>query len=149
MTTTPNHTLRAAAVADAPEIARLLTVLGHPTDTAQVATMWPAWAAEGNVALVAARPDGTLCGLMTLRRSWVFHRKRAIGRITSLVVDEDVRSNGIGAALVERGEQILRDLGCGLVEVTSNGKRVRAHAFYERLGYDKTSVRLVKTLNDS
>ena len=42
----------------------------------------------------------------------------------------------------------LRAAGCGLVEVTSNAKRLRAHAFYERLGYERTSHRFAKQLQD-
>jgi GNAT superfamily N-acetyltransferase len=138
--------VRRAAPADATEMARLLTLLGHPTDVATIAARWDAWAAGGNDALVAARAGGTLAGLVTVHHMTVFHRPRPVGRLTSLVVDEGARGGGVGRALVAAAEARLADAGCGLIEVTSNLRRADAHAFYERLGYERTSARFVKSL---
>ena len=63
-----------------------------------------------------------------------------------MVVAEAERGRGIGAALVAEAERRLGARGCGLVEVTSNQKRLRAHAFYEKLGYERTSYRFFKPL---
>ena len=138
--------IRPATLADAAEIARLLTVLGHPATTEQVEVRWPSFVAEGNLAFVARRADGTLGGVVTLHRTTVLHRPRPVGRVTALVVDEDLRGRGVGKALVAAAEAELRGRGCGLLEITSNARRVDAHAFYERLGYERTSVRLAKTI---
>jgi ribosomal protein S18 acetylase RimI-like enzyme len=48
--------------------------------------------------------------------------------------------------MLAEAESRLAALGCGLVEVTSNMKRGRAHSFYERLGYERTSYRFAKAL---
>jgi ribosomal protein S18 acetylase RimI-like enzyme len=76
----------------------------------------------------------------------VLHRPRPVGRISMFVIDECLRGRGIGAAMLAAAESRLAALGCGLVEVTSNMKRDRAHSFYERLGYERTSYRFAKTL---
>ena len=65
-----------------------------------------------------------------------------------MVVAEAARSTGVGAALVREAEARMKADGCGLVEVTSNAKRLRAHAFYEKLGYERTSIRLAKQLQE-
>jgi len=140
------HVVRPAAAHDAAEIARLLTTLGHPTSAVDVAARWGAWSAVGDSALVAEAPNGSLAGLVTLHRMLVLHRPRPVGRITALVVDPSVRGQGIGRALVEAAEAALRAAGCGLLEITSHVRLVEAHAFYERLGYQRTSVRLAKVL---
>lgn len=148
--TTDSRTLaraiRPARASDAPELARLLTSLGHPTDAARIVARWDEWAAAGNGALVADGADGTLAGVATLHRMVVLHRPRPVGRITALVVDAPVRGQGIGRALVVAAEAALAAAGCGLLEITSNMRRADAHAFYERLGYERTSYRFMKVL---
>jgi GNAT superfamily N-acetyltransferase len=142
----PTPTIRAAVLADADELSRLFTALEHPTRAAEITARWAQWAAEGNDALVADRGDGTLAGLATLHRTRVLHRPAPVGRITALVVDAAERGRGIGRALVAAAEERLTRDGCILLEITSNLRRADAHAFYERIGYARTSVRLARTL---
>jgi GNAT superfamily N-acetyltransferase len=77
----------------------------------------------------------------------MLHRPQPVGRITSLVVDAQERGKGLGRRLVQAAEAQLAQAGCGLLEITSNFKLVEAHAFYERIGYERTSVRLMKRLD--
>ena len=139
--------IRVATLADAADIARLLTPLGYPVTTEEVAARWPAWEAEGNSALVVEE-GATVVGLITLHRTTVLHRPAPLGRITSLIVDEGARGRGYGRALVAEAERELRALGCALVEVTSHMRRAEAHAFYQHLGYERTSYRFFRTLVD-
>jgi GNAT superfamily N-acetyltransferase len=57
--------------------------------------------------------------------------------IEGFVVDEQARSGGIGARLLEALEIWARARGCNALRVQSNVIRKRAHAFYERHGYVK------------
>ena len=100
----------------------------------------------GQHVLVADR--GGVIGVLTTATMQVLHRPRPVGRISMMVVAEAARSGGVGAALVAEAEARLKAEGCGLVEVTSNAKRLRAHAFYERLGYERTSYRFAKQLQE-
>jgi GNAT superfamily N-acetyltransferase len=142
----PSFTVRIAANDDASHIAFLLTALGHVTPIEQVVSMWHSWTIDGNRAYVAASPSGKLAGIVTIHLMRVLHRPMPVGRITALYVVEAYRKLGIGKALVETAEIDLADQGCGLIEVTSNDRLVAAHAFYEHLGYTRTSVRLAKAL---
>lgn len=142
----PTFTIRIAATEDTSRIAFLLTALGHETPIEQVATMWHAWTLDGNRAYVAATPSGELVGIVTIHHMRVLHRPMPVGRITALYVVDAFRKLGVGRALVETAEIDLANGGCGLIEVTSNDRLIAAHAFYEHLGYARTSVRLAKPL---
>jgi predicted N-acetyltransferase YhbS len=95
--------------------------------------------------LVAER-DGDVIGCLSTSVMRVLHRPAPVGRISMMVVDEALRGRGIGAGLVSAAEQALAEQGCYMVEVTSHLRRTEAHRFYERLGYERTSVRLAKEL---
>lgn len=93
-----------------------------------------------------AELDGEVVGCLSTSVMRVLHRPAPVGRISMMVVDEALRGRGIGAALVCAAEEALAVQGCYMVEVTSNLRRTEAHRFYERLGYERTSVRLAKEL---
>jgi GNAT superfamily N-acetyltransferase len=59
-----------------------------------------------------------------------------VAEISGLVVDERLRSRGIGKLLLEAAEQWARSIGCQAVSVRSNVKRERAHRFYRNNGYE-------------
>jgi len=141
------HRIRTAQPEDASELARLLTALGHASTEEEVLTRWRPWQAAGGMAIVVEGADGGLIGAATLHQSIVLHRPTPIGRISALIVDPRHQGKGLGRALVEKGERILREAGCGLIEITSNMRRTEAHAFYAHLGYELTSSRFVKTVN--
>ncbi|MGJ9422498.1 N-acetyltransferase family protein [Aeromicrobium sp. CF3.5] len=56
------------------------------------------------------------------------------------------RGEGIGAALMTHIEDAARARGAARIQLTSNRARTRAHAFYERLGYDASHVGMKKYL---
>jgi len=60
--------------------------------------------------------------------------------ISGLVVDETLRSRGIGKALLNAAEDWARSVGCATISVNSNIIRDRAHRFYVSNKY-----KLVKT----
>ena len=76
----------------------------------------------------------------------VINRDEPFGRLASVVVKDGWRSRGVGAALMERTEQICRDAGCSAIEVTSAVHRPRAHDFYRRLGFEERPQRFIKLL---
>ena len=141
----PDPVIRKARAGDAATLARLIGQLGYDASGRDVAERLAAIEAEGRVVLVAER-DGAVVGCLSTSVMRVLHRPAPVGRISMMVVDEALRSRGIGAALVHAAEGALAAQGCYMVEVTSHMRRTEAHRFYERLGYAKTSVRLAKEL---
>ncbi len=60
--------------------------------------------------------------------------------VEAVRVASDLRGSGIGAAMMTWAVDRARAKGCRLVQLTSNRERTRAHAFYERLGFEPTHV---------
>lgn len=140
----PKLVLRDARPRDAAAIAALITTLGYEASAADIRRRLAALTKAGQQVVVAEK--GRVVGVLTTGMTIVLHRPKPVGRISMLVVAEDLRGAGIGAALVAEAEKRLAAKGCGLIEVTSNRKRLRAHVFYERLGYERTSLRFAKSL---
>ncbi len=117
---------------------------GHPdtTDPAAVPLYEAALAeilASGRDRLIVGEIDGrpVATGQIAILRS-LPHRGRRHALIEAVQVAPDRRGEGIGAALIARLIEIARDEGAGVVELTSNLRRVDAHRFYERLGFAKS-----------
>ena len=140
-----DHLIRPAAAADCGALARLIAQLGHEPTPADVVERLAAMAAEATAVLVADL-EGTAVGCLTTSIMRTLHRPALVGRVSLLVVDEPLRGRGIGATLIRAAEDILKAQGCYMIEITSNFSWVDAHRFYERLGYEKTSFRLMRML---
>lgn len=135
----PKLVVREAKPRDAPAVAALIVGLGYEVTATDIKQRLRAVRT-----LVADK--GGLVGVATLSIMAALHRPKPVGRVSLLVVAEEARGAGIGKALVAEAEKQLAGAGCGLIEVTSNRSRQRAHAFYEGLGYERTSYRFAKVL---
>ncbi len=58
--------------------------------------------------------------------------------IEALRVTRDMRGRGVGALLMEYAVDEARKARCGLIQLTTDKRRERAHVFYERLGFKRT-----------
>jgi GNAT superfamily N-acetyltransferase len=133
-------TIRLATAADAEEIARLSEQLGYPATGDEAMQRLKAINRYPEHAVFVADANGGLAGWIHvfLRPSLTTEPS---AEVAALVVDEHTRSHGLGQALLAEAERWTIEQGHRTVTLRSNVKRVRAHAFYERLGYEtiKTS----------
>ena len=142
----PPLRIREADTVDSEAMARLVSNFA-PASADEIAARLAILAHAGVRPLVARLGDEVV-GLVTWHVTFVLHRPAPVGRITFLQVDEAHRRCGIGRRLVEAVEQRLRAGGCGAIEVTSHVKLTRAHAFYRALGFQRTSYRFGKSLEN-
>lgn len=141
----PEPEVRIAKPADASGVLPLLQLLGYSLDERAFSKRLTAMINAGCTPLVATLGE-RIVGLCGLQVSTMLQRENAVGRITVLVVADDQRGKSIGRMLVEAAEQQFRSAGCELIEVTSNDKHLGAHAFYRRMGFERTSIRFAKQL---
>lgn len=140
-------TYRDAAAADLPFIVHLMTIddvsgsdepwggPGHPSYAQALAAI----DADNNQLLLiveeAGAPVGTfqLTFIPGLMRNGMW---RCL--VEGVHVSPDHRNKGIGKAMMAWAIDTARTRGCGMVQLTSNKKRVDAHRFYRTLGFTQT-----------
>lgn len=92
--------------------------------------------------------ESPVCALLNLRFENQLHHAARVAEILELIVDEPYRGRGIGAALVEEGVRVAKEMGCVQLEVTSNRTRSEAHRFYESQGMVDSHVKLTLPFED-
>lgn len=96
-------------------------------------------AAQSGTSLHVAELDGAVVGTYQLTFVPGLSTRGAIRAILEGVqVRGDMRSRGIGEAMVRRALEQAREGGAAGLQLTSNLKRTDAHRFYERLGFSKS-----------
>jgi len=70
--------------------------------------------------------------------------KRAL--VEAVRVRADLRGQRIGEALMAHVEERAKAAGCGLIQLTTDKKRLDAHRFYDRIGYVASHVGMKKKL---
>jgi len=134
--------IRAARLMDVPEITRLNAQLGYPEPESTVALRFRRIMGDrrDHRAFVAAAGASTASSSGAIV-GWIhvfIDKLLTVGpraEIGGLVVDEQWRSRGVGAALVNHAEQWARQRGFALIVVRTNVVRARTHEFYEKCGY--------------
>ena len=138
--------LRVAMPADADDVARLLTEMGYPCEIDDALERIGAILDNDRQALIVARRDGAVCGLIALDFMYYLPLGTTTCRVTALVVTATAQGLGIGRALLKEAERRARVGGAARIELTSGSQRTEAHAFYRACGYSDGTVRFVKSL---
>ncbi len=141
--------LRNAVLADADDVAHLLSVLGYPCDFHDAGERISSIFDNPRQALVVAHRKGMVCGLVALDFMYYLPLGTTTCRVTALVVAPDAQGMGVGRALLKEAEVRARVGGAARIELTSGSQRVDAHAFYRACGYNDSSVRFVKPLGSA
>ena len=141
--------VRLAQPCDSDRIADLAGQLGYPCTSEEVRMRLSQMQDANQYAVfVAELPTGQIVGWIGL---YVFRavEMETVAEISGLIVDEDIRSCGIGKMLLDAADEWARRLGCHVISVLSNVKRDRAHQFYTNNGYEhvKTQKELRKKLD--
>jgi GNAT superfamily N-acetyltransferase len=128
--------IRAPRPEDYAQMAELAGQLGYPSTAEEIARRLEGMQGSAESAVfVAQLPGGELGGWIAV---FIYHCVETDIRaeLSGFVVHERQRSQGIGQRLLERAEEWAREKGCGGIGLRSNVIRSRAHAFYERQGYE-------------
>lgn len=135
-----------ATRADLPAIVGILareTMLGvrdsaDPADLPDYERAFDDIAADPRTTLYVARLGGRVAGTfqLTFVRALLRHGAR-LAIAEAVQVDPDMRGQGVGAAMMRFAMAEAKRGGASSLQLASNKKRLDAHRFYERLGFEK------------
>ncbi len=96
-------------------------------------------AADINSRLYVAELDDRAVGTFQLTFiPGLVNHGRIRAKIESVHVRDGMRSRGIGTEMMRAALAAARAGGAGIAELASNKRRVDAHRFYERLGFERS-----------
>lgn len=139
--------IRDAETEDAVIISQLLGDLDYPASDSEVAHRIATMAVNPDSRLLVAEEQGEVLGFISLHFIPQIALAGEFCRISYLCVSGQNRGGGIGQQLVDEAERLSQLRGCDRMEVHSHTRRVRAHQFYGRAGYEESPKYLIKKLN--
>ncbi|MGY1410449.1 MULTISPECIES: GNAT family N-acetyltransferase [unclassified Luteimonas] len=145
----PDADLRCVGPIDADDVAALLCELGYPCDEEDAARRIRTILDNDRQALVVARVEGAVAGLVALDFMYYLPLDTLTCRITALVVSASARGQGLGRQLLREAERRARTGGAARLELASGSQRTDAHAFYRACGFSDGTVRFIKRLGDA
>ncbi|MDT8990945.1 GNAT family N-acetyltransferase [Curvibacter sp. APW13] len=142
----PGVQVRDACVDDASAISALLTSLGYPGTENLVPAKIALLCSHPDARLLVAVDGDQVLGVVSLHFVPQLALAGDFCRISYLCVGDGARSRGVGAALVAQVEAMARERGCDRIELHCHSRRVDAHRFYDRQGYEESPKYLMKLL---
>ena len=143
----PSMAVRSARPSDCEVIADLLGQLGYPTAPGEAEARLASLNEHRHAVAIVAEVQGRVVGLVTAHVFPSIHDTPPAAWLTTLVVDEAHASQGLGRQLCVAAEEWARNRGAVRISVSSGKHRDEAHAFYERIGYQPTGLRLTKKIH--
>ena len=140
--------VRPATVSDAADLARLTHQLGYELAASDATTRLTRVLSRPDHMVLIAGADGATVGWIHASISLHLDTDTCV-LIEGIVVDSHHRRQGIGEMLLARAEAWGLERGCSTVRLRSTSTRLKAHKFYQKLGYTvvKTQLSFAKGLD--
>jgi N-acetylglutamate synthase-like GNAT family acetyltransferase len=136
--------IRPAKIQDSKKISSLMDQLGYGASGQLIEKKLTEFAKTPIDTVFVAEVEGLVVGVISCHITSLFHQAGSSGRITSMVIEQKHRGQGVGKCLVSEAEAFFQSSGCVKSEVTSGDHRPEAHAFYESCGYKLDERRFIK-----
>ena len=137
--------LRDITFDDLPDVLRLYAQPdfdnGEVLDEAQARALYARFLTYPDYKIYVAEEGGRIVGSFALLVMLnLGHCGAPSAIVEDVVVAPQMQGRGVGAAMMRAAMDLARDKGCYKLVLSSNAKRVRAHAFYERLGFTRHGI---------
>jgi GNAT superfamily N-acetyltransferase len=128
-----------ATIGDAIEISTLLEQLGYSETEQFIHQRLEQLLIDPNAVILVAKQENSVLAMISLHFIPQF-------RICYFCVAAVARSQGIGALLEAKANEIAKQRGCTRIELHCHQRRNDAHRFYQRLGYQQSPKYFFKNL---
>ena len=122
-------------------------VLDVPVTLESLCETYHAMSEDDRYCTFVAEIDGIVVGLVTAVHVLAIGHPGGYIKMNGLGVLPEYRNKGIGRMLLEEVERFALQKGAPYIGLASGLQRTDAHAFYEHLGYRKTSYWFRKALD--
>ena len=99
---------------------------------------------QQNICYLIAELDGIPVGMGSCHVQPLLHHAGMVAEVQEMFVKEEYRSKEIGKTLVNALVGFAKSKSASQIEVTSNNVRENAHRFYQKEGFKKSHVKLVR-----
>ena len=103
----------------------------------------------GATILIAEDEDASPLGFIHLNVATDYFTYEKYGHISDVVVSHDGEGRGVGRALMSAAETWARGLGFRWLTLNVFAENARAISLYEKLEYEKETIKYLKVLNGS
>ena len=142
------HHIRPASPADATAIITLLTQLGYPDTADFLPQKLHKMLDHPDEILLVAEVENQVLAFISFHIIPQIALPGDFARISYFAVEASARSLGIGKAMEEYCTNLARERQCDRIEVHCHSRRIDAHRFYFRQGYEESPKYLIKKLRE-
>jgi len=138
--------IRKATLADHSAICKLLEQLGYPGTESYLPRNLEVMLNQSLSTVLVYDMDGEVAGFIAFDFIPQLTTRGDYARISCFAVDENARGKGIGNELEEHFAKLATERKCDRIEVHCHLRRIDAHRFYERQGYEESPKYFIKML---
>lgn len=90
--------------------------------------------------ILVVRKESEIVGMVNLLYTISTALGGRVALLEDMVVSTSVRSQGMGSGLIGFAIQFAKEQGCKRITLLTDEDNIRAHTFYERLGFTKSPM---------
>ncbi len=126
--------IRTAKISDALAITNLVGQLGYPAELVSIESRLSILLSNHDITVFVAVVDEQVVAWMQANYSMSLETDYGV-EIIGLVVDDQIRGQGVGAALIREVVLWARKKEAGFLRVRCNVVRTESHLFYQKNGF--------------
>lgn len=90
--------------------------------------------------------ENSVIGFVSLHIQKLLHHQKKVAEVQELCIHEKFTGMGFGKLLLDEAIQEAEKQNCEIIELDASNKRVEAHRFYEREGWERSHFKFTRKL---